>query len=150
MHATDTKRLVLVGSATMLALALLLASQVRPTAAAACDAPTKTFDGGGGDGEWTTATNWSPDGVPGPRDDVCVGAPVIIGTSRPASPGPSRSARAGTSSSRPAPPWPCPGATGSTVDDGGTLTIDGNASGPGLVTIAGEVVLAAPGRSACR
>jgi hypothetical protein len=40
--------------------------------AAAAPACTVTWDGGAGTTAWGTATNWSPDTVPGPTDDVCV------------------------------------------------------------------------------
>jgi len=36
-------------------------------------AATVTWDGGGGDSHWGTATNWDPDGVPNPPDNVVFG-----------------------------------------------------------------------------
>lgn len=39
-----------------------------------------TFDNGSGNGRWNTATNWNPEGVPGPGGDqvVCAGRTVLI------------------------------------------------------------------------
>ena len=40
------------------------------SAARSAHAAAKVWDNGGGDNRWTTAANWSPDGVPGSADDV--------------------------------------------------------------------------------
>lgn len=42
----------------------------------------KTWDGGGGNNLWSTAANWSPDGVPTYQDDVTIGNgySVLVGT----------------------------------------------------------------------
>jgi hypothetical protein len=43
------------------------------------------WDGGGGDGNWYTAANWNPDGVPGASDDVLIpAADVSVSASSPA------------------------------------------------------------------
>ncbi|HWL33311.1 MAG TPA: hypothetical protein VNP89_06870, partial [Gaiellaceae bacterium] len=50
-----------------------------PAAAPAC---TRTWDGGAGTTVWSTAANWSPDGVPAATDHVCIpaGATVVHST----------------------------------------------------------------------
>jgi hypothetical protein len=40
----------------------------------------RTWDGGGGDGKWTTTTNWNPDGVPGAFDDVSLDNTSVTGS----------------------------------------------------------------------
>ncbi|MBV9926160.1 MAG: hypothetical protein JOZ96_14165 [Acidobacteria bacterium] len=59
------KRVHIFLAATLLAAAFLLTLTL-PTAFAA----SKTWTGGGGDGLWTTAANWSGGTVPGSSDDV--------------------------------------------------------------------------------
>lgn len=39
---------------------------------------TKTFDNGGGDLKWGTATNWNPDGVPTGTDRACIGSAYSV------------------------------------------------------------------------
>ena len=54
-----------------LAAALALGVVSAPTAAPAC---TRTWDGGAGTTAWSTAANWSPDGIPAATDHVCIPA----------------------------------------------------------------------------
>lgn len=42
------------------------------------EAATVSWDGGGGDGNWTTGANWSNDLIPGADDDVTVDANVTV------------------------------------------------------------------------
>ena len=37
-----------------------------------CSGYSKAFDNDSNDHQWTTPSNWSPDGLPGPGDDVCI------------------------------------------------------------------------------
>ncbi|MBC7874854.1 MAG: T9SS type A sorting domain-containing protein [Ferruginibacter sp.] len=42
------------------------------------DAALITWDGGGGDGQWTTTTNWSGDVIPGAADDVVLNNTFVL------------------------------------------------------------------------
>ncbi|MCA9284578.1 MAG: hypothetical protein KDA22_05160, partial [Phycisphaerales bacterium] len=55
-----------------LAATLLIACFLCGTSAASAD--TVAWDGGGGDGAWGNPLNWSGDLLPGPNDDVVIGA----------------------------------------------------------------------------
>lgn len=44
-----------------------------------CNATVITWDGGGGDGQWNTAANWTGDVVPGPADDVLLDNSSLAG-----------------------------------------------------------------------
>ena len=80
MTARPTTRLAYLFGATILGLLLALAGAVGTASAAACGAPTKTWSGPP-NGDWFTAANWTPVGVPTATDDVCIGAgaSVVIG-----------------------------------------------------------------------
>ncbi|MEK9144671.1 MAG: hypothetical protein AAB339_03570, partial [Elusimicrobiota bacterium] len=44
-----------------------------------------SWDGGAGDGNWYSAANWSPDGIPAPADDVLIASSgVVVNASSPA------------------------------------------------------------------
>ncbi|MEK7743029.1 MAG: hypothetical protein AAB578_01460, partial [Elusimicrobiota bacterium] len=61
----------------LLALFLLLVRGVQ--------AASVSWDGGAGDGNWYSAANWSPDGVPAPADDVLIASSgVVVNASSPA------------------------------------------------------------------
>ncbi len=69
------------GTVALVVFLLVVGAGARHAFAAVCDAPTKTWDGGGGNDLWSTANNWNPNGVPGTSDDVCLsGAGVRITT----------------------------------------------------------------------
>ena len=68
MTARPTTRLAYLFGATILGLLLALAGAVGTASAAACGAPTKTWSGPP-NGDWFTAANWTPAGVPTAADD---------------------------------------------------------------------------------
>jgi len=78
-HGTHRSRLP---QALLSVLALLAAFLVLGVGTALADPPapdTHTWDGGGGDNNWTTAANWAGDTAPAAGDDL-----VFSGTTRPA------------------------------------------------------------------
>ena len=67
--------------AVLAVFALSAFSAARAEAAASCDlgVKDKTWIGTTGSA-WNTAANWSPSGVPGAADDVCISTPPNSGT----------------------------------------------------------------------
>jgi hypothetical protein len=63
-----TVRLLTAGTVLAM-LALSLTSLAAPAMAASCSA---TWTGNAGNGSWNTASNWSPETVPGPASNVCI------------------------------------------------------------------------------
>lgn len=56
-------------------LAAVILAVTPPIAQAFC---TASWDGGGGDGEWGTSSNWSPDTLPTEADEVCLPATTSV------------------------------------------------------------------------
>ena len=70
-------------SAPRVALALIAAAC--SLASAPVRAASVSWDGGAGDGNWYSAANWNPDGVPGALDDVLIASSgVVVNASSPA------------------------------------------------------------------
>ena len=125
----------------MLALAFVLFGQVRTTTAAACDAPTKTWDGGAGSSSWNTAANWSPDGVPTSADDVCIGAGVTIGPSVGAAARTFQVLSSGSLTIVSGSTLNVAGPGPSSIDAGAFLTVEGSLQGSSPLIFAGSMVL---------
>jgi len=57
---------------------LRLAAALMTVLVSCAQAVTRTWDGGGSNGNWTTSANWDPDGTPGTSDDVSVGSSASV------------------------------------------------------------------------
>ena len=127
MGRFGSQRVVFLGC-LMLAVTLVLVGGAERAAAAACDAATKTWDGGAGTDSWTAPANWSPDGLPTPADDVCIaGASVTVPTSAAARTFQIASGAGVTISS--GAQLAVAGPAGSSVDSGATLAVAGTLVG---------------------
>lgn len=64
------------GVRNALAALVAIGAVLAGTASADASGFTKTWDGGGGDAQWSNPLNWTPDGVPGIGDTVLIDVPA--------------------------------------------------------------------------